>query len=485
MIDPSDEPGRGAFIFPLAARLAVLLALLAIPLAVLAQGWQPPDDALRHVAKAVSGRPWKDVVVTPTPLDLEPVHAGWHALLAAVYHTTGCTPDLLLVFGVSILFIAFALSGLAFVERPESWAFALLVLSLTDAQLARLLLGRPFVVEMAAVVVMLFAWPRLDEHPRSPTSALAIIASVALATWMHTSWYLFAVPLAAVWITGRWRTAFHLGVYACAGILLGACFGGHPYDFLYNTFWMNVGCMGRGLSGNELVGEFQPSSGDPLALVAIGVMLIWGRVANEREPDLFTDGAFVVALACWLLGFSVGRFWYDLGVPALAVWLARRADRLFAASPALSGHKRFLFAAFVAAGLFGSFACNRGDRWTSGLRMMRLTASDPAAAGWLPDAGGVAYCDNETLFHRMFFDNPTAPWKYDPGWEITLAPPESLEVYSNLNWTGHSFDAYRPWLAKMKPADRLILQGRRGLKDGTLGLQWRDFKSYSIGRLPR
>ena len=44
---------------PLAAWAIILLLLLVIPLKIIGYGYLPSDDALRHAAKAVSGKTWQ------------------------------------------------------------------------------------------------------------------------------------------------------------------------------------------------------------------------------------------------------------------------------------------------------------------------------------------------------------------------------------------------------------------------------------------
>ena len=43
---------------PLAVWVILILTLLLIPLKIIGYGYIPPDDALRHAGKAVSGKSW-------------------------------------------------------------------------------------------------------------------------------------------------------------------------------------------------------------------------------------------------------------------------------------------------------------------------------------------------------------------------------------------------------------------------------------------
>lgn len=41
----------------------VILTILLVPLLIVATGFLPLDDGLRHAAKAVDGRPWSQILV--------------------------------------------------------------------------------------------------------------------------------------------------------------------------------------------------------------------------------------------------------------------------------------------------------------------------------------------------------------------------------------------------------------------------------------
>jgi len=48
---------------PLAVWAMVTLVILAIPLKIIGINYLPADDALRHVAQAMSGKPWPEILV--------------------------------------------------------------------------------------------------------------------------------------------------------------------------------------------------------------------------------------------------------------------------------------------------------------------------------------------------------------------------------------------------------------------------------------
>ena len=99
---------------------AVLLWTLgAIVVQIVSAGHVPTDDALRHVAKAISGRSWQEVLVLRPDMRLDP-HPGWHALLAAVHHAGLSQAKHLLTFSVGALAPLVLVMPLPSFRRPEA-----------------------------------------------------------------------------------------------------------------------------------------------------------------------------------------------------------------------------------------------------------------------------------------------------------------------------------------------------------------------------
>src|ERR1041385_5000675 len=48
---------------PLGAWVIVIMTVILIPSKIISYGYLPQDDALRHAAKAVSGKPWSEILV--------------------------------------------------------------------------------------------------------------------------------------------------------------------------------------------------------------------------------------------------------------------------------------------------------------------------------------------------------------------------------------------------------------------------------------
>src|SRR3954469_23528545 len=130
-------------LIPLGVWLVVILTLLFIPGKIITYGYIPRDDALRHAAKAVSGKPWSEILVIRSDFLIDP-HPGWHAVLGAVHHLTDWNAEKLVVLSVAGLMLLVTMAPLPWLRRPESWLAALLAANICVPRLAsRLALGRP------------------------------------------------------------------------------------------------------------------------------------------------------------------------------------------------------------------------------------------------------------------------------------------------------------------------------------------------------
>ena len=190
-------------------RWLVALCVLAVPLRLVAGGFLPGDDVLRHAAKAVSGRDWRDVLVLAPGVTMDS-HPGWHALLELLHRLTHATAPDLAVLSVVGLFVLVSLPALFLMRRPEAWLAALLVAGPTEpVAVARLFLGRPFLVSLALLLTLCLLVPR--EAARVPLRhQVPLIAAFGVVAWIHPSWHLFLLPVLACLLARRWRTALAL-----------------------------------------------------------------------------------------------------------------------------------------------------------------------------------------------------------------------------------------------------------------------------------
>jgi len=69
---------------PLAIWIVVVSAIVFIPLKIISVGFMPMDDALRHAAKTISGKPWQDILVMRGDFPIDP-SPGWQKILDWVH----------------------------------------------------------------------------------------------------------------------------------------------------------------------------------------------------------------------------------------------------------------------------------------------------------------------------------------------------------------------------------------------------------------
>ena len=229
--------------------------------------------------------------------------------------------------------------------------------------------------------------------------------------------------------------------------------------------------------------EFNPGSGAATLLLGVLSLLLWRYARGRWRGDVVDNPVFLLAATGWLLGWLVMRFWSDWGTPALLVWLALELQEVLEEHvPELSRTRVAL--AFVAglAALLILSANTRGSRYLAAERPY-LSLTSPTIGEALPDPGGVLYTDDMRLFFQLFYNRPTARWRYVVGYEPALMLPEDLATFRKV-LSARTPDNFAPWVEKMTPADRLIIQSTEG-RPQIPGLAWTQVSATVwSGRLP-
>lgn len=466
--------------------LAVILVLVLIPLKIIGYGYLPLDDALRHAAKAVSGKEWSEILVLNPAFSLDH-NPGWHVLLRGLHTMFGLEADALVIFSVVFLFVAFAFVPLFWLKRPEAWLMSLLLVFVANQGIVqRIFLGRPLMLSIVALMAILFLVGKEEGALRQRRNWIIATLLLTLTTWMHGAWYLFALPVLALALAGRKQDALTLGGCWLGGSVLGALFTGHPIDFLVQAVRIVTTAFGESLPTRILVFEFQPTTGDINVLLVLGGFALWRIHKGWPASSVLRDPVFILFVIGWVLGLKVARFWYDWGVPAALVWMARGLSEEIENRWQPEFFHRLSVTCVAAAGLFLAMTSDLSSRWTHNLNVQHLNAQDPDLAGWLPEDGGIIYNDDMAIFYQTFFHNPRANWKYLLGYEPTLMPPEELAILRRMQRLNGIYESYTPWVQKMQPADRLIMRGSPAQKPAVDGLQWAYAGSNTwIGRKPR
>jgi hypothetical protein len=471
---------------PLAAWAVAILTILMIPLRIIQYGYLPGDDALRHAAKAVSGKPWPEILVLGPAFHFD-TNFGWHWLLREIYLSSHCNTEGLVLFAVITLFVVAGWSALACLKRPEAWLAAMILISLVFDFLPRLLYGRPFILSISALVVILLVWERHGPTPPKWWTVGWMTPLIAMAVFLHGVWYLWALPVAAFFLAGQFRWCFMLAASWIAGTILGSALTGHPVESILQAVQVALRAVGLHQTQNTLVSELQPSGGDIFTIIVLGGLLILRQLAKLDAPPLHRSPAFWLVVIGWVLGCETWRFWGDWGVPALMVLMACDLQLLLEARFAADSLKRLGLVCGLALTAYAVTTNDVGSRWTSTLTEQYLSVAEhPELEGWMPDNGGIFYSVDMTLFYETFFKNPNADWRYILGFEPTLMTDEDFKVYHSVRWNSGDAKAYKPWVDKMRPQDRLVMRGGRAEQPGIPQLEWNyGVSGIWIGRLPR
>ena len=359
-----------------------------IPFRVLGTGFLPPDDALRHAAKAVSGRSWSEVLVLRDDVLVDP-HPGWHAILGFVHRATGADAHALVLAAVVSLFFVLNALPLLSLRRPEAWLMSWLGLCVLDpTALLRFMLGRPFLVSVAALITLGLFWRRLAAPRLDRRAAVLCTLAVALAAWTHPSWYLFGLFLAAVLAAGEWRAAIRLTACVGAGVLIAAALSGQPLAFLWESARHPFLVLGQ-MDGRTLVNELKPNSTPPFLVLGLLGVLAWRGLRGRWRDDGLRDPLLILAAGGWVLGYVSLRFWSDWGLPAGLVWAALEIEEWLEERRPVGDWRRLVTTAVVGGAVVLASTSDVVGRWSVRVERSYLPLLQPAAAEWLPEPGGI------------------------------------------------------------------------------------------------
>lgn len=471
-------------------RLVIILILVGglgiIPMKIISMGYMPVDDALRHSAKVVSGKEWKDILVIREDVKMDS-HPGWHTILNAVHKTTGCNTSDLVNFSVIGLFILFILVPIFFIERPEAWLITLFSFVVIGAgYFNRILSGRPYIVTMAIVLVIFFLWPKLRNKKVHYGTFIAIVLLMAISTWVHCAWYLLALPIMSLFLAREWRAAILIAIATFIGVIIGASFTGHPYLFLKQTFLHLIHAFGSHNYQRVLVSEFQSGNGYYSTTMFVLVMLIWRKLRGSWNIKVIDNPVFIMAVLCWVFSYISTRFWIDWGFPALMIWTLFEFQDFLKSKIKEFSWKRCLLTICLFLSFYLAITNDIGSRWTKSLLNEYLDMKNPDHATFLPDHGGIVYSDSMSIFYQTFFKNPHAPWRYVLGFEPAIMAPDDLKIFRKIQYNFSDYKAFEPWVEKMKPEDRLIINHTVDAAPKIDGLEWKQVISGTwIGRVSK
>jgi hypothetical protein len=261
---------------------------------------------------------------------------------------------------------------------------------------------------------------------------------------------------------------------------------GHPFGFLIQSVRHLFGVFGHAVLTRQLVPELHGSDGSPLAVIVVGLLLLWRVQAVGWNSRVVLNPFFMMmALGC-VLGLKVVRFWWDWGMMAFMVWVALEFQEHLQRRVPLDSFKRLALALAFAGGVIFGYTGDRDNRWSHALMDDYVTPDNPELTGWLPAPGGIIYNSDMDVFFTTFYKNPTAPWRYVLGFESGLMTPENLAILRKAQWNLGDSRAYEPWVKKMRPEDRMFIHATHGGMPNIPELEWKYAATELwIGRLPQ
>ncbi len=473
---------------PLAAWAIVILLLLFIPLKVISYGYLPGDDALRHAAKAVSGKPWPEILVLGPAFHFDP-NWGWHWLLGQVHLCENWDAGALVVFSVVMLFLVGNGAVVACLKRPEAWlaAFILVAQPQVSDFTQRFLLGPSVCVEhcgdggdFAGLAAARFVAAQMVDGPvddavdcRGGFFARRLVfvgaADCGVSSSRNNSAGAFCWRRAGFWGRSWVRRSPAIRLKASCRRSNWRC--------------APSACTRRKSRSSRNCSRPAATSS---AILLLGGVIVLRQLAKLNAPPLVRHPAFWLVALGWVLGCETFRFWEDWGLPALAVLMAGDLQLFFESRFAADSFQRLALVCGLALTMYAVTTNDFNSRWTNHLAWRYLTPDEPEIAGWLPDKGGIFYTVDQSLFYQTFFKNPNADWRYMLGFESTLMPDEDFKVYQNVLWNFGDAKAYKPWVDKMRPEDRLVIRGGSASPPPIPQLEWNHgVGDIWIGRLPR
>ncbi|MEK7752199.1 MAG: hypothetical protein AAB654_09810 [Acidobacteriota bacterium] len=454
-----DETLRERFMR--SAMLILCLAVfLIVPLRIIAHGYLPIDDALRHSAHAVDGRDWGEVILMSPEFRPETDgHPGWHRFLRFVHQHTNWSPDRLVYFSVALAFFTFTVGGLLAFGNPPAWFMACALMSIVEpAVFARLSLGRPFFFSMAALVVMLCLWTRPRPVRWWLEAALGVAVFTPAIVMYSSAWYLWAIPLLPLMVCRRWRSLLLATAALAIAIATATLVNGWYNTLFVPLMGLKVSLLQSSTVTTNLVSELQPSGGPYLSLVVVMLFLTAKCVRGAKLRAEIFQVDFCLILLTWTMGLFVGRFWSEWGLPAMTVWMSRQIlDSMQLKLSGLSRRGDTIGLMGLAAGvLYLGLTADIGGRYTQALRNPLLIAPFEDFAFELPAEGGVLYSPNMQLFYAVYHRLPYVKFRFSTAFEPGIMPPEDLKVLRDHQAYGLLRD-YKPWFEKMTSKDRIVL----------------------------
>ena len=214
--------------------------------------------------------------------------------LGLVHRVAGADATRSSLFSVALVLLALLLPGAFLLRRPEAWALALVAFGdprAADPQPVHL--GPPLRPQRGAPRRPLpasLARRAPADAPRPPRAPRCWPPSSALVAWMHPSWHLFLLPVAACLLAGRFR----LGGDAPRRPRRRRPRGRHPARQPARVRRSRAFCTpsspsARPRPAGTLAIEFLPGDGSPSCCSALVALLLWRALRGRGRRDAVSE----------------------------------------------------------------------------------------------------------------------------------------------------------------------------------------------------
>jgi len=89
-----------------------------------------------------------------------------------------------------------------------------------------------------------------------------------------------------------------------------------------------------------LVTEFRTGKGIPVLVVAVILIIFCKTMRKDEDSEVISNPIFLMGALGYVLQFSVLRFWFDLGFPAISIWMAIEIEHMLKNKPEFFSWKR-------------------------------------------------------------------------------------------------------------------------------------------------
>ena len=441
----------------LAAIILLIAVFIIIPYKIISKGYRPTDDANRHVAFSLTEQKWSDVLEIAPGLEADH-NVGWHRLLRFVYRIFRIDKKGLLLFSVIGLFMLFNITGSLVSPNKAAWLIVLIVMFLFDRSIIfRTLLGRPFILSGIVTLLLLRLWFVDSSKLNSFVKFMVSIIALSLAVYIHGTWYTFLMLPMALLLAGQVKKAFGLTFCIIVSTFVGAYLTGDFQQFLYFHFVAPLNIFSERLYNWQLVTEFAEGNIHLFWIIPTAFILFLSIYTKKLKlNDLSKDAVFILILLTWLLSIKVIRFWSDWGIVALMFWLSFNLSELIGDMQTVKKPilRRILFVVVAVSAiiLIPSFSWGNKKEVAS----YCVDFSNKEFADFRPLEGGIIYNDSMRHFYFQFFAEPEAKYKYILGFEPAIMPIDDKKIFRDISYNQFHFKAYKPWVDKLTPKDRLF-----------------------------